>query len=177
MNIDDCFQILELNSDATIDEIKAARNELLQIWHPDKFPSNSKLSQRAKEKTLKINEAFIILVEYHKTRQQSHKSHDNQTGRKNVSKTQTSTEDAIYREELKRIVKKQEARLEYNERRKVLVKRAKRQLNIGFLSAFFVGVSGLVFGLKELTLFPVLLVLIIGILVSYLTYRKPVKKR
>ena len=74
MKIDDCFQILELKPDAAIEEIKAARNELLQVWHPDKYASNSKLSEKAIEKTLKINEAFDILVKELNLKEQKHKS-------------------------------------------------------------------------------------------------------
>ena len=183
MSIDECFQTLELKPDATMEELKAARNELLQVWHPDKFASNLKLSERAKEKTQKINEAFLILIEHLKVNSSSrtnsppkYKSNENQNPQKAGSPNQ-KTEEEIYRSELKRIVKKQEARLEYNERRKEVVNRAKRQLNYGFLATFFIGVAGLIMGLKELTLFPVLIVLIISIIVSFLTYRKPVKKK
>src|SRR5690349_2461299 len=62
MNIDDCLKILELKRGASIEEIKTARIELLQVWHPDKYVSNPNLSEKAQEKTLKINEAFRILI-------------------------------------------------------------------------------------------------------------------
>ena len=165
MKIDECFQILELKPDAAIEEIKAARNELLQVWHPDKYASNSKLSEKAIEKTLKINEAFDILVKELNLKEQKHKS-----------KTQKRSDADDYQKELERYSKKQQARLKYQERRKNQVKRAKRQLNFAILSAFLAGVLGVVLGLKEWAFFLVLVVLISGFVISFWTYRKPIKK-
>ena len=71
MNIDECFQILELKSDATVEELKAARNELLQVWHPDKYAFNPKLVQRAAEKSQKINSAYQTLIVYLRSNQYS----------------------------------------------------------------------------------------------------------
>lgn len=177
MNIEECFKILELNPGATIDEIKAARAELLQVWHPDKFATNAKLSEKAKEKTLKINKAFNVLVSDLKVKEQRFTAQNNRTVRKNVSPPQKSADEIAFSKDLRRLAKNQDARIEYKERRRNQTRRAKRQLNFTFLSAFFAGLFGLFIGLKELTLFLVLAVLLIGILISFVTYRKPIKKR
>ncbi len=165
MDIEDCFRILELKSGATIDEVKAARNELLQIWHPDKFAANAKLSERAQEKTLKLNEAFNILVEDFKVKEQTP-----------GSESQKNSRDDDYFKELEHFSKKQEARLKYQDRRKNQINRAKRQLNFAILGAFLTGVLGLVLDLKEWAFFLVLVVLISGFVISFWTYRKPVRK-
>jgi len=149
MNIEECFLILELNKNATIEEVKSARIELLQVWHPDKYASNSKLLERAKEKTQKINQAFEILVKHLKASQsyqeyqQNNKSQGNQPNHRNYSQTQKTTDNDIYHEELKRVIKAQEARREYNERRKDAEKRAFRQLKISSVLAV---VSYFIFG-------------------------------
>ena len=169
MNIDDCLKILELKPGASIDEIKTARVELLQVWHPDKFASNPKLSEKAKEKTLKINEAFNILVKDLNLTVQKHKSQSKQSAQKN-------NDTADFQKELQRYSKKQEARLNYQDRRNNQKKHAKRQLNFTILYALLTGLFGLILGLREWTFFLTPVVLIIGLVVSFLTYRKPIKK-
>jgi curved DNA-binding protein CbpA len=175
MNIEDCFQILELKPGATIEEVKAARNELLQVWHPDKYVSNSKLLEKAKAKSQKINEAFNILVKEFKVKEPGHQARNDRADQKNVSQTEKNA-DQSFRKDLKRLAKNQDARIAYQERRRNQTIRAKRQLNFTFIAAFIAGLLGLFVGLKELTLFLVLAVLIIGLLISFLTYRKPIKK-
>jgi curved DNA-binding protein CbpA len=165
MNIEDCFQILELKPDATLEEIKTARNELLQVWHPDKFALNSKLTEKAIEKTLKINEAFSILVKDFRVKEQKYKS-----------KTQKKPETNEYQKERERFFKKQEAIFKYKELRTNQINHARRQLNFAILYAFLTGVFGLVLGFKEWTFLLVLVILAVGFLISFRTYRKPIKK-
>jgi hypothetical protein len=168
MNTDDCFQILELKSDATLEEIKAARNELLLIWHPDKYASNAKLSDRAQQKTLKINEAYNILVKDFEMRRQKQTSPTKQSAHRNAN--------ADFQRELQRYSQKQRSQLKYQEKRTAQRKRAKRQLNFAVLAAFLAGLCGLVLGLKEWAFFLTLVVLFTGLVISFFTYRKPVKK-
>ena len=169
MNIEDCLRTLELRPGATLEEIKSARNELLQVWHPDKFALNLKLSEKAIEKTLKINEAFRILVSDHNVKQQKHKLKSRKTAQKNNEATE-------FQKELHRYSKKQESRIKYQDRRNNQKKRAKRQLNFTILYALLVGIFGLILGLKEWAFFLALVVMMIGFVVSFLTYRKPIRK-
>lgn len=171
MNIDDCFKVLELKKDATLEDVKAARIELLQVWHPDKFAANSKLSEKARERTLKINEAFNILVKEFKLHEQKYKSRSNQ---KNSSPASGKSDD--YRKERQRFSKKQEAIQKYQERRTKQTKRARRQLDFTILCALLAGVFGLFIGLGEWAFFLTLFVLLSGALMSFLTYRKPIRK-
>ena len=58
MDIRRCFDILELARDATIDEAKQAYKDLVNIWHPDRFPNNPRLKQKAEERLKEVNEAY-----------------------------------------------------------------------------------------------------------------------
>ncbi|EKD08112.1 J domain-containing protein [Limnospira fusiformis SAG 85.79] len=56
--------VLELEPGASLEEIKASYKELVQIWHPDRFDSNSNLQQRAHLQLQRINESYEILKDY-----------------------------------------------------------------------------------------------------------------
>ena len=58
MDIRRCFEILELDRDVTIDEVKRAYKDLVNIWHPDRFSNNPRLRQKAEDKLKEINEAY-----------------------------------------------------------------------------------------------------------------------
>jgi len=58
MDIRQCFDILELARDATIDEAKQAYKDLVNIWHPDRFSNNPRLRQKAEERLKEVNEAY-----------------------------------------------------------------------------------------------------------------------
>ena len=59
-----CLYILELNSDATPEQIKAAYRELAKVWHPDRFTHDPKLQHRAQEKTKQLNLAYEWLSQH-----------------------------------------------------------------------------------------------------------------
>jgi curved DNA-binding protein CbpA len=58
MDIKRSFEILELDSDASIDEVKEAYKDLVNIWHPDRFSNNPRLKQRAEKKLKEVNQAY-----------------------------------------------------------------------------------------------------------------------
>lgn len=58
------YRILDLKPGASLDQIKAARKELHQVWHPDRFEHNPKLAVKASEKTKEINEAYEKLIDF-----------------------------------------------------------------------------------------------------------------
>lgn len=58
MNLADCYRLLELNTGASIAEIKASYRRLARRYHPDVNPTDG----QAKEKFIAITEAYEILL-------------------------------------------------------------------------------------------------------------------
>lgn len=71
MDIERCFEILELDRSASSDEIKQAYKDIVNVWHPDRFSSNARLKQKAEEKLKEINVAYDALKTYLSTEQRS----------------------------------------------------------------------------------------------------------
>jgi hypothetical protein len=61
MTLDECFSILGIDPTESKSEIKSAYRDLLFVWHPDRFPNDSKLQAKAGEKLKEINEAYKLL--------------------------------------------------------------------------------------------------------------------
>ncbi len=66
MKFENYYEVLEVNKDASFEEIKEAYREKIRIWHPDKNKSNL---HEANEKSILINEAFEILSDSEKRKQ------------------------------------------------------------------------------------------------------------
>ncbi|OQX25388.1 MAG: hypothetical protein BWK80_15870 [Desulfobacteraceae bacterium IS3] len=65
MDIQRSFEILEVKIGASLDDVKKARNDLIFVWHPDRFPSkNPRLKQKAEEKLKEINAAYESVVSF-----------------------------------------------------------------------------------------------------------------
>jgi len=62
MNIKKCFEILELDRDASIAETKQAYKDIVSVWHPDRFSHNPRLKRKAEEKLKEINIAYETLM-------------------------------------------------------------------------------------------------------------------
>jgi len=58
MNLQRCFEILDLPPDASLKEAKQAYRDIVAVWHPDRFPHNPRLRRRAEQKVKEINIAF-----------------------------------------------------------------------------------------------------------------------
>lgn len=59
------FKILDINPNATLEEIKQAYRDLAQIWHPDYVSTkNPRLKKKAEEKMKEINEARSKAIAY-----------------------------------------------------------------------------------------------------------------
>jgi hypothetical protein len=57
-----CCHLLGVKSGATIDEVKKAYRDLVQVWHPDRFSGNERLIEKAQEQLKQINLAYEFLV-------------------------------------------------------------------------------------------------------------------
>ncbi|HUV59368.1 MAG TPA: DnaJ domain-containing protein [Desulfatiglandales bacterium] len=64
MDIRHCFDVLELDSNASIDEAKQAYKDMVNIWHPDRFSNNPRLKQKAEDKLKEINEAYEMMQSF-----------------------------------------------------------------------------------------------------------------
>ena len=58
MDIKRCYEILELDPDASPDEAKQSYKDLVNIWHPDRVSNNPRLKQKAEEKLKEVNLAY-----------------------------------------------------------------------------------------------------------------------
>ncbi len=62
MNRDEALRALGLEPTSSMDDIKSAYREMVQILHPDKFASNAKLQSRATEQFKYLQEAYDFLT-------------------------------------------------------------------------------------------------------------------
>ena len=58
MEIKKCFEILELDPDASVDEAKQAYKDIVNVWHPDRFSHNSRLKEKGEKKLKEVNVAY-----------------------------------------------------------------------------------------------------------------------
>ena len=58
MEIKKCFEILELDPNASVDEAKQAYKDIVNVWHPDRFSHNSRLKEKAEKKLKEVNVAY-----------------------------------------------------------------------------------------------------------------------
>jgi curved DNA-binding protein CbpA len=62
MEIKKCFEILELDPNASIDEAKQAYKDIVNVWHPDRFSHNSRLKEKAEKKLKEVNVAYETVI-------------------------------------------------------------------------------------------------------------------
>ena len=62
--IERALQTLGLGPDATPQDIRQAYRDLVVVWHPDRFPKDSRLQRKAEENLKEINKAYEILRGY-----------------------------------------------------------------------------------------------------------------
>ncbi len=58
------LRVLGLESGATAGQIRTAWRDLAQVWHPDRFPTQDRLREKAAEKLQEINAAYDALKDY-----------------------------------------------------------------------------------------------------------------
>ncbi len=58
------YKILDINTNATEQDVKQAYRDLVKVWHPDRFTHDPKLRKKAEEKLKEINEAYQKITDY-----------------------------------------------------------------------------------------------------------------
>ncbi len=61
MNLERCFEIFEINSKTSMEEVKRVYRDLVTIWHPDRFSHNPRLKEIAEKKLKEVNMAYRLL--------------------------------------------------------------------------------------------------------------------
>lgn len=64
MDIKRCFDILELDRGASLDDAKQAYKDIVNVWHPDRFSHHPRLKQKAEKKLKEANLAFETVVSF-----------------------------------------------------------------------------------------------------------------
>lgn len=64
MNLQRCYEVLELSPPISQADLKQAYKDLVQVWHPDRFAHNPRLQQKAQEKLKQINTAYETLEQW-----------------------------------------------------------------------------------------------------------------
>lgn len=63
-DIDQYYEILEIEPGASLEEVKQAYRDLAFVWHPDRFAHNDRLQQKAQQRLAEINLAYEQLVSF-----------------------------------------------------------------------------------------------------------------
>jgi len=73
------YRTLDLPKDADYKQAKQQKNDLLQVWHPDKHQKNERMRKKAEKKTREINDAWQEVEKYFEWKKQEDSS-DSGTG-------------------------------------------------------------------------------------------------
>lgn len=91
-----CLDILDLPAGASPDEIIKAYRHLAQVWHPDRFPNNPELQEKAHAKLAEINQAYSTLIEGKATPDPSESSPNNEGS--DTGQSPPADSSALYRD-------------------------------------------------------------------------------
>lgn len=58
------LEILDLEVEASIEDVKQAYRDCVSVWHPDRFANNPRLKKKAEKKLKEINEAHETLTSF-----------------------------------------------------------------------------------------------------------------
>jgi DnaJ-class molecular chaperone len=62
MNIRECYRILGITPDTSVDDMHQAYRDLVHVWHPDNYVNNPRLRDKAEKQLKLINMAYEILI-------------------------------------------------------------------------------------------------------------------
>jgi DnaJ-class molecular chaperone len=64
MDINRCFEILELDRSASVEDAKQAYKDIANVWHPDRFSHSPRLREKAEKKLKEINMAYATVKSF-----------------------------------------------------------------------------------------------------------------
>ncbi len=82
------LQTLSLNHNATFDEVREAYQDLVIVWHPDRFLHNPRLYKKAEAKLKEFNQAYAYL-KAHQPRPRKAAPHQPRTASPSSAKSKT----------------------------------------------------------------------------------------
>ncbi|MBI5491877.1 MAG: J domain-containing protein [Deltaproteobacteria bacterium] len=80
------YKILEIQPNATEQEVRQSYRDLVNIWHPDRFSHDAKLQKRVEEKLKEINDAYQRIINH------LNDSHKRQESQKNENQEKTANQ-------------------------------------------------------------------------------------
>jgi uncharacterized RDD family membrane protein YckC len=64
MNVKKSFEILQLKPGSSVEDLKLAYRDMVNVWHPDRFLQNPRLKEKAKQQLQEINQAYEIALAF-----------------------------------------------------------------------------------------------------------------
>jgi hypothetical protein len=64
MNVNKSFEILRLKPEASVEDLKLAYRDMVNVWHPDRFLHNPRLKEKAEKQLQEINLAYEIALNH-----------------------------------------------------------------------------------------------------------------
>ncbi len=119
MNINRCFEILEIPSNATYEDAKAAYRIMFQVWHPDKYNHSEQLHAKATSKIKEINAAWSQIEDYFKNdnSREAEARETERQAREERERSQQAEQDKKWREAAEQAKAEQEKQKQSNESR------------------------------------------------------------
>lgn len=101
MEIQRCFDILELDPNTSPKEAKQAYKDIVSVWHPDRFSNNPRLKEKAEEKLKEVNSAYeqvkFFLAVDPKLRPQSHQFSQSHAATEPATNLENTTGQGAFR--------------------------------------------------------------------------------
>lgn len=90
--VEHALDILGLGPDAKPQDVKQAYRDLVKVWHPDRFPNDSRVRRKAEEKLKEINEAYRTLQDYDPDSRARFRTHGGPTARPKPTQNHRETD-------------------------------------------------------------------------------------
>lgn len=69
--LDEFYRAMDLQPNASIEQVRSAYKDLVKVWHPDRFGHDEKLRERATVKLQQINAAYEKICQARETHSQN----------------------------------------------------------------------------------------------------------